>query len=163
MMRTAKKKWTPRLLQRKFPEKLYLPILALAVETVLPYLSAPTWATFSVEYFLILSFVFYNLKLKSLWPYWMGAGALMNFTVIAANGFNMPVSPSVFSPQVDQVFFESLINGEIYGYTLANAGTVLPFLGDIIGISPFGRLMGFASIGDVLLLVGAAIAIYRMK
>lgn len=162
-MRTEKKKWTPRLMQRKFPEKLYLPILAFAVEMILPRFFAPQWAVFSIEYLLILSFVLCNIKLKSLWPYWMGVGALMNFTVIATNQFSMPVSPSVFSPEVDEAFFESLLSGNIYGYTLANPGTVLPFLGDIIGISPFGQLIGFASIGDLFLLIGAGLAIYRMK
>lgn len=162
-MRSIEKKRNPRLLQRRFPEKLYLPVLAFAVEVVFSRLLLPPSMMFLIEYVLILAFVFFNIKLKSLWPYWMGAGALANFTVIAANGFRMPVSPSVFSPQVDQVFFEALLNGEIYGYTLANAGTTLPFLGDIIGISPFGKLMGFASVGDVFLLIGAIVALYRMK
>ncbi len=162
-MSTSRKNPKAAPMQKQLPQKLYLPILAFATEIIFSALQAPPWMTFSIEYLLIIAFIFYNIKAKSSWPYWIGAGTLMNFTVIAANKFTMPVSPSVFSPQVDNALLESLIQGDIYGYSLSGADTVLPFLGDIIGISPFGELIGFASIGDLLLLGGAAIAVYRIR
>ena len=162
-MNTPKNKPKRTARERQLPLKLYLPLLAFATEIVFSRLSAPPWLTFCLEYFLIILFVFYNLKAKSVWPYWIGAGTLMNFSVIAANKFTMPVSPSVFSPQVDDALLASLLRGDIYGYSLSGSDTVLPFLGDIIRISPFGGLIGFASIGDLLLLAGAAVAFYHFR
>ena len=145
----------------KLPEKLYLPVLAFAAEIILSRGSFPEWFVFPIEYGLLFWFVLSNIKRRGAWPHWIGAGTLLNITVISINGFRMPVWPSFFAGSGDAELLNSLQNGDIFGYTLVDASTRLPFLADVIGFSFYGDLIGFASLGDLVLLAGAGILLYR--
>ncbi len=144
------------------PVKLYLPLLAFAVEFLLSRGGFPEWFVFPVEYGLLLWFVLANIRQRGSWPYWIGTGTILNLAVISANGFCMPVWPSFFVDSGKQGLMDSLLNGDVFGYTLVDASTRLPFLADVIGFSFYGDLIGFASAGDLFLLVGAGVLLYKI-
>lgn len=98
-------------------------------------------------YALIALFIALNFRL--IWfsiP--MALGTLCNFAVIAANDFYMPIGAAAQIP--------ALLSAS---YKLADSSTRLLFLADIIYI-PFPR--GLASVGDILLAVGAAFLIFYL-
>lgn len=144
------------------PVKLYLPLLAFAVEFLLSRGGFPEWFVFPLEYGLLFWFVLANIRGRGSWPYWIGAGTILNIAVISANGFYMPVWPSFFIDFGKQGLMDSLLNGDVFGYTLVDTSTRLPFLADVIGFSFYGDLIGFASVGDLLLLVGAGVLLYKI-
>jgi len=87
----------------------------------------------------------------------LGLGSLLNFTVIAANGFHMPVSVQAATSLSSQGYY-SLLSGNIPMYALADETTRIGFLGDVIWF-PVPLFRGFASVGDVLMTVGIIILI----
>ena len=64
-----------------------------------------------------------------------GIGTLLNFLVIAFNGFRMPVLMQLQEKMGPEVA-ERLKAGEIFGYALARTDSPLLFLGDVF-LSPF--------------------------
>jgi hypothetical protein len=144
------------------PEKLYLPVLAFAVEIVFSRAFFPEWFVFSIEYGLLFWFVLSNVRGNGTWPYLIGLGTLLNFAVISANGFRMPVWSSFFGESGKGELIDALHRGEVFGYTLVEESTHLPFLADVIGFSFYGGIVGFASLGDLFLLVGVGIILYRI-
>ncbi len=86
-----------------------------------------------------------------------GVGAAMNFGVIAVNGFQMPVSRAAAMAAGQEAGIAKLIAGEIYGYTMQDAATRLPLLGDVIPLAG-----GFASLGDLVLIAAAVRIFYAM-
>jgi hypothetical protein len=84
----------------------------------------------------------------------LGLGWALNFIVIASNG-GMPLSLWAYakSGQTEVPHFGS---GGFYRVVEAHPGTVLRPLGDVIPVRVFTQVL---SIGDVLLLIGAAIVI----
>lgn len=144
------------------PRRIYLPIIALAVEFLFFKGSFPEWFVFLTEYSLLFWFVLLNLRNWGSGPYFIGVGTLLNFAVIVANGFRMPVWPSFFAERGSIELMNALIKDEIFGYAAMGPGSKLPILADIIGISFYGDLVGFASIGDLFLLLGAVILIYHI-
>ncbi len=86
-----------------------------------------------------------------------GAGAAMNFLVIALNGFQMPVSQAAAMAAGQEAGIAKLTGGEIYGYTMQNVATRLPLLGDIIPLAG-----GFASLGDLVLIAAVVRIFYAM-
>ena len=118
---------------------LYLPIVALLSEALLPSLfslihidAALAGAlTVVIEYGLLLVFIVLNVK-QGLWSLGFGAGTLLNLAVIAANGWRMPVSVEILKNPAYSALAQSLKNGEISGYILASGSTRLPILGDIL-------------------------------
>lgn len=149
-------------MNERLPEKIYLPLLALAAEMILSRVPFPEWVVFPVVYGILFWFVLANCKGRGAWPYVIGAGTLLNIGVIGANGFKMPVWPWFFQGSGDEKVMEALLRGDIFGYTLADMSTRLPFLADVIGFSFYGKIIGFASIGDLLLLVGVLLLLYRI-
>ena len=98
-------------------------------------------------YLCIFSFLFLNRK-KKLPIAFMAAGSLSNFSVIAANGFRMPVSPAslaMYPGMTAEAVYARRVN-----YFIAQNGAHLYFLGDIIPV-PLRTLGGFISVGDLLL------------
>ena len=81
----------------------------------------------------------------------------MNFAVIAVNGFQMPVSRAAAMAAGQEAGIAKLIAGEIYGYTMQDAATRLPLLGDVIPLAG-----GFASLGDLVLIAAAVRIFYAM-
>jgi hypothetical protein len=144
------------------PEKLYLPVLAFAVELIFSRAFFPEWFVFLIEYGILFWFVLSNIRGNGAWPCWIGLGTLLNFAVISANGFRMPVWSSFLEESGGFELLNSLQQGEVFGYTLVDESTRLPFLADVIGLSFYGDLVGFASLGDLFLLLGAVVLLCRI-
>lgn len=131
---------------------------ALAIQlTVLQVLSAslPVWTAAALHlasYVLALIFIWSNRRTPGLAL--AGLGGSANFVAISANGGVMPASASATSAA-----------GIVPSNTFENSTVVhdarLPFLGDIFAWPeplPFANVF---SIGDVLLVAGAALLLYR--
>ncbi len=146
----------------QLPRRLYLPILAFAMEFVFSKGPFPEWTVLPIEYGLLLWFVVSNLRGRGSWPYWIGVGTLSNLLVIALNGFKMPVWPTFLEGGGKIAVFEAIMNGEFFGYIPVTATTRLACLADVIGISFQGSLIGFASLGDVFLLIGVVVLLGRI-
>ena len=73
----------------------------------------------------------------------------------------MPVSAHVLESAAAPAW-PRLASGEIFAYAPVTDSTRLVFLGDVLALEPFGRLLGFASIGDLVLGVGAAMLCFTM-
>lgn len=142
---------------------LWVPIAAFLLKAAFPYL-LDVWphsremlqlAAAAVQYTALLAFAGLNWRWRW-WPLVFGLGTAMNAAVILLNGGAMPVSQRLLtdvSPQLAQ----SLMAGEIFGYTLQTEATRLPALGDILYIG-FGRVqLGLASIGDFFIGLGGAL------
>ncbi len=148
--------------ESNLPTNLILPILAFSIEAVFSLDPVyPSWLVLIITYGLLFWFCLSNIH-KGSWSLLVFIGTLMNFTVIAANGFRMPVLAGAFGNTVQTSMMTALSNEEIFGYMLADSYTRLLFLGDIIAINPFNRLFGFASIGDIIMGMGTGILAYRI-
>ena len=98
---------------------LWLPIVAYALEfsfgaleNILPW-PPSSWLGIAVcvEYALVFAFVWLNRARRSFWA--IAAGSILNFVVIAANGFRMPISPVVYDyPQFANII-ERVGGGEV--------------------------------------------------
>jgi len=84
----------------------------------------------------------------------LGVSALANFTVIAANGFRMPVSPLVYQYPKMAEFVTRIQSGELMEYVLVDWNGPLWFMGDTIPM--FG---GLASAGDLIMAAAVLIII----
>ncbi|HZK01726.1 MAG TPA: DUF5317 family protein [Anaerovoracaceae bacterium] len=144
------------------PDRLYLPILAFAAEFIFSKGPFPEWVVIPFVYILVFWFVISNLKGRGSWPYFIGVGTLLNFIVISLNDFKMPVWPSLLKGGGKVEILGTIVNGEFFGYVPVGPSTKLAFLADVIGISFQGELIGLASFGDILLLIGAIILVCRM-
>ena len=134
----------------------WLPVAAVIVEYAAKAVAAD-WlcaAAVCASYAAVAAFIFLNRQYKKT-ALALGAGSLCNFSVIALNGFRMPVSPvaqGYLSPEA----LQKLLSGGIPMYAAQTADTRLPFLGDILCLPAFG----LASVGDVFLVIGAALWIF---
>ena len=109
-------------------------------------------------YLCIFCFLFLNRERKAP-TIFMALGSLSNFSVIAANGFRMPVSPAalaMFPTMTPEALYAKKVN-----YFVAMNGAHLYPLGDVIPV-PLGSWGGFASVGDLLLGVGVALFIVNV-
>lgn len=82
----------------------------------------------------------------------IGLGGFSNFLVTAANGGTMPVSPAVLNFTGKNPDLLLIEQGRVLNYTLANAGTRLPFLGDIFAVRGF--YIYYLSVGDAIIAAG---------
>ena len=148
---------------------LWLPVAAYLCKAAGPYAARlfPAFASYAplavclLHYGLLFIFVAANLR-RGVWSFVFGAGAGMNFAVIALNGGAMPVSAHVLESAAGTRLAAQLASGEIFAYAPVTDSTRLVFLGDVLALEPFGRLLGFASIGDLVLGVGAAMLCFTM-
>ena len=148
-------------IDRELPEGLLLPVLAFVAEFLAVRSGFfPAWIQLNLVYFLLFWFVWRNRR-RGAWPLWFGAGTLLNYLVIAANGYRMPVAPNLLAG-LPEPTAAALAAGEIFGYTLADASTRLVFLGDVVSVPFLGEFVGFASLGDFFLGVGAGLLAYRL-
>lgn len=135
---------------------LFLPPLALLLQAVpgwFPAKSYDAWGCILIpcSYLLLFIFLWTNRHLKKT-TFCLSVGSLCNIFVISFNSWRMPVSQaaaSVLSPEG----FAALTDRQIPMYALADKGTSLGFLGDIL-YCPIPLFKGFASIGDLLLAAG---------
>jgi hypothetical protein len=135
-----------------------LVVVALVLQTVvisfipdsLPV--AGSAAVHLLTYALGAAFVWLNRRIPGLWIIALGAGA--NLAAIAANGGEMPASPWAVAT--------SGLRPVTKGFT--NSGAVahprLAPLGDIFAIPRGWPLANVFSIGDVVLLIGAAVLLH---
>jgi hypothetical protein len=100
------------------------------------------------SYGLAIAFVYANRRLPNLWV--AAAGGACNFAAIAANGGEMPASRTALVAAGKPVAHAGFVNSA----PVAHAR--LAFLGDIFSIPRSLPLANVFSIGDVLLLIGAA-------
>jgi hypothetical protein len=100
------------------------------------------------SYGLAIVFVYANRHLPNLWI--AATGGAANLAAIAANGGEMPASRTALLAAGKPVVHEGFVNSA----PVAHAR--LAFLGDIFSIPKSLPLANVFSVGDVLLLVGAA-------
>ncbi len=115
---------------------------------------AADWLGYAVglEYLLLALFIIFN------WSYpgvkLLGASTLVNFLVIFANGFRMPVTPLIYNNPALSGLVERIQSGELVEYVLVDWDGPLWFFGDTIPM--FG---GLASIGDLLMAAAVVVII----
>lgn len=140
-----------------------LPCASFLLEGSFGYLSdclnapASAWLGWAVclEYLLLALFIWFNRRLRGMKL--LGIATLVNFIVISANGFRMPVSPLIYDNPDLAGLIARIESGALPEYVLVDWNGPLWFLGDTIPI--FG---GLASIGDLLMALGILILIVHM-
>jgi MFS family permease len=106
-------------------------------------------------YFLVAVFLFSNRTVPGLWL--IGLGGALNLTAIVANGGTMPASASALASAglVVNTPGEFINSGVVAAPNLA-------FLGDIFATPSWLPFANVFSIGDVAIVLGAAIAVHRL-
>ena len=102
---------------------LWLPVAAYLCKAAGPYAARlfPAFASYAplavclLHYGLLFIFVAANLR-RGVWSFVFGAGAGMNFAVIALNGGAMPVSAHVLESAAGTRLAAQLASGEIFAY-----------------------------------------------
>ncbi|MDX6376842.1 MAG: diguanylate cyclase [Gaiellaceae bacterium] len=108
------------------------------------------------SYCLVLAFLHANRRIRGMWVVALGVTA--NTLAIAANGGLMPVDPE--AAQASGWQLDLWANGSYHNTVLATAHTHLAFLGDIIAL-PSSPITAAVSVGDLLLMAGAFVVVYR--
>lgn len=142
-----------------------LPFLILAAvyaarsfggESLSPYMRAAN----VVEYVVLLAAIALNLHIREMWI--AGAGAFMNFLVVAANGGMMPISEKAIQMAGMTQMIEDCRAGSFVRHVIMSPETRLKPLADIIPKPGFAFVMPeVASIGDVLLAIGIFVLVQR--
>jgi len=133
---------------------LWLPIAALAAMPLMKYYPEISFALKALVTTLCYScmLVFVLLNRKYLVPaILLGSGGILNYLVIAVNGFRMPISPKAL--EVYQNITPEAVLRQRPDYFIATGGARLMSLGDVIYM-PIPVLKGFLSVGDILLSAG---------
>lgn len=105
--------------------------------------------------------LFYGLwRNRHLWPIWIAAlGVILNFTVIAANGGQMPTSEEAIRRSGQAQYVELIRSGRYGRNRLIGPATRLAFLGDVHALArPYPRRTVF-SLGDAALTLGAGLLV----
>jgi len=124
---------------------------------LLPYATVPLHY---LSYGLVLVFLVANLRVRPLLA--LGAGALLNVCVIAANGGRMPASATALAAAGYVDVAEKLVAGSTHGNVLLmSEASRLNLLGDWLYLPSWVPLSTAFSFGDVLILVGVAWLIVR--
>ena len=99
---------------------------------------------------MLFAFVWLNRERKAFWV--IAVASLLNFAVIAANGFRMPISPVVYEFPIFEDIVRRVGSGEMVEYTLVGWDGPLWWLGDTIPV--LWVIPGLASVGDLGLAAG---------
>ena len=138
-------RWMPALFATLIAQIL---VTTIASDSVSPELLS---AVHIATYLPAAAFVWVNRSIRGL-PL-LGLGGAMNFAAIAANGGVMPSLPAAAAAA-----------GHTAGSTFVNSapssGSALWFLGDVFAWPQPLPLANVFSVGDVLLLVGAALVLH---
>ena len=129
---------------------LALQILAISV---FPNAGRPLLAIMHVASYAVAGFVvLLNRSVRGVPT--IGIGGLLNATAIAVNGGTMPASPTALAAAgvVD--------SGGSFENSAALASPNLPFLGDIFAIPASWPFHNVFSVGDILIVVGAALLLH---
>lgn len=140
-----------------------LPIAAFLLEASFVWIDklvdgpASLWLGKAVrlEYLLLTLFIWINHRMRGMDM--LGAATLVNYIVISANGFRMPVTPIIYEYPKLYHFVERIQNGALPEYVLVNWNAPFWFLGDTL---PLGK--GLASIGDLMMALGVMMVIVTM-
>ena len=140
------------LLELRF-RGLWLLWTALAVQLVIFAPGGPAWPSLHLaSYALAAAFVWANRGLPFVGLTALGGG--LNLVAIVANGGTMPASP------------DAVATAGLTGSGPANSAVVaspkLAFLGDVFALPAGWPLHNVFSVGDVLLVAGAALLIHRV-
>jgi hypothetical protein len=141
--------WPVALAGLAFQALLFSPPLAERVGALGPALYVASTA-------LVLIALVFNLRQPGISL--IVLGAVLNLTVIVANGGQMPASPAA----VAALTGSSVLDGGAFSNSVPMADAVLPFLGDIFVLPrplPFANVF---SIGDVLIGLGGAWFVIRV-
>jgi Family of unknown function (DUF5317) len=124
--------------------------LQLLVVTIAPFTfsHAVASAIHLASYGLAIVFLYANRRLPNLWI--AALGGACNFTAIAANGGTMPASRTALAAAGMPVTRDGFEN------SAAVAHARLAFLGDVFSVPRGLPLSNVFSVGDLLLLIGAA-------
>jgi hypothetical protein len=125
-------------------------VLQLVVVTIAPraFSHGVAAGIHLVSYGLAIVFLYANRHLPNLWI--AAVGGASNFVAIAANGGTMPASRTALAAAGIAIKHDGFDN------STAVAHARLAFLGDVFSIPRSLPLANVFSVGDVLLLVGAA-------
>jgi hypothetical protein len=134
-------------------QRLWLLWLALGTQVVLFVPGGPAWpAAHLLSYAVAGAFAWHNRHVPYLWV--LGLGGALNLAAITANGGTMPMSPAAAA------------TAGLAGTDPANsqvlASPQLGFLGDVFAIPASWPLSNVFSIGDVILVAGAALLVHRV-
>ena len=105
-----------------------------------------------VSYGLATWFLVANRRVRGLWV--VALGAALNMAAIFANGGVMPASPSAYARAGHVVTHEKFVN------SAAASDARLAFLGDVFAVPKGYPFANVFSIGDVVLVAGAAIVLH---
>jgi hypothetical protein len=134
-----------------FPLLLAIQIVIFALQHKVSIIGKLSNSLFLLVYIIGLIFLWINRKQPGFIVIF--AGALLNFIVMAANGGRMPVSIEA-AQFLGREYIDALQAG-VYGkHQAITSETLLPFLGDIIPLSPPYPRQQVISIGDVVMNVG---------
>lgn len=90
----------------------------------------------------------------------IGAGGILNFAAMLANGGRMPVTLAALGVKTKDISVTLLKNGKILNYKLADANTRLLPICDVIHAKGFYTY--FLSFGDILISIGIFILIIKL-
>lgn len=126
-------------------------------EPLLPYATVPLHL---LSYALVGLWLIVNLRVLPLVA--IGAGALANFVVVAANGGRMPASSTALKAAGWLSTADLLVSqGEYGNVVLMGEATRLNWLGDYLYLPEWFPFSTAFSIGDVLIMVGLVWLIAR--
>jgi MFS family permease len=137
---------------------LALQLVIFAAGIRLPGPLAGDRVTHVVSYVLLLAFAIWNARTPGFAL--AAAGLASNAVVIFLNGGRMPVSARAWAESTARPI-RSLHDGVYNNIALVHPGSHLAFLGDIFALPRVIPLANTFSVGDVLLLAGAALFVYR--
>jgi len=111
-------------------------------------------ALYLATYPLTAAFVIVNRRVPGLWI--VGIGALLNFAAIAANGGVMPASAQALRAA------GLVADPDVYSNSAVLADPRLLFLGDVFAIPRSWPFANVYSVGDVVIVLGAAYTVHRV-
>lgn len=140
-------------------EETWLIMLGFAIQTVVISvaprgLEPVADAVHLASYLLAGAFLVMNLHIVGLWI--VGLGGALNFAAIMANGGTMPASD-----WATRVAGMVLADGEFANSAMVDDPKLL-FLGDVFAIPSSWPLSNVFSVGDVLLVIGAAVVLHSV-
>ncbi len=143
-----------------FPILLIVQLLIFRFQVNSDWLAAASGYVFMFIYVAGMIFLWMNRDQKGFGS--ILAGVFLNFLVMAVNGGRMPVSMGAASV-LDPVYMDMLVDATATTkHYLMDASTRLPFLGDIIPLSPPYPRTQVISIGDIIMNVGIFLYILNL-
>jgi hypothetical protein len=140
-------------------------IIIWLLETLYPIVNIPIFikaVAFTISQILLLLFFWDNRK--NVQMFIIGIGEFLNFLVVAANGFYMPVEVKYLlgDPRLSH-FYQEIMDKSDYIHSLVTEDTHLYFLADVIYIPGFLWFSpSIVSIGDIIKVLGTLFLIPKL-